>query len=498
MIDDVSFQYVAGVHPVGRKPPEQTRRDLITGEPIGMARAWDGIQENDDETSRDYWRHAGRLTNDLLVEHLQTLQDRSSDEFLGNPIVEGVIARHVVDTVGDDAPALSVDCEDWEDEKAATAYATAVESIWREVADEPTTDGESSLADWIGTALAEDWLSGGTTDLLESDPDVKHPIKTRLQSIDIARLQTPPGEANNSNVLLGIERSRLGRPRRYFFADNPDGLSYGVNFTPVAADRVVHGYLKRRRGLARGYPLLSGLLGLTSEIRQLDRSVIDVAMNAAMLGVFAYTTSEMAEAASEEELKKPLKFRRKGIPFIPSHWQLDAVQSHNPGPDLQMRRELTAQAGRPAAMPGLSVNMDASGHNYSSARFDDRGYVRSIGKWRNHCERRRLNPYAKRVILEAEFRGLVPMRLGPVKLSWQWRQTAGIDPLKDALAQAKRLENRTTSPIRTAAEEGNDFEKLAKEWRRAIDILQKYDLPLELAGTPMDEKQLAESLKNDN
>lgn len=480
-MSDLSFEYVAGVFPVDKPKPVETRRDLFTGEPIGYARAWDVLPENDDETSRDYWRHSGRATNELLVDYLRTLQDRAADEYLSNPTVEGVIAKHVVDVVGEDAPTLSVEPLDWDDDDAAREYADAVERLWREVADAPTADGEDSFADWIGTALVEDWISGGTIDRIVKDDDVDHPIKSRLQSIDILRLQTPSNKINGK-TLLGIERNRYGRPVAYHFSDDVDPFNFGAKFARVPAREIIHGYLKRRRGLVRGYPLLAGVLSASSELRQLDQAVVDAAFNAAMMSVFAYTTSEMADLPDQDELAKPIKLNRRGITRMPAHYQLDTLQSHNSGPDPAFRRELAARTGRPAAMPGLAVNMDASGHNYSSARFDDRGYVRAIGKWRKHCERRRINPYVNRVALEAELRGLVPRRRGAVSLVWQWKQPAGIDPVKDAMAQAKRLENLSTSPLRVAAEEGNDFEQIAREWRRALDILDKYSLPIQFGG----------------
>lgn len=480
-MSDLEFQYVAGVHPVAESNDEPRAQ---------LGRAWDAV-EPDDPTNQEYWRHAGRLTNELLVENLRVLQDRSSDEYLGNPIVEGVIAKHVVDVVGDDAPRLSVVAE-WgeENEELAADYSNAFESLWKEVADEPTTDGEDSFGDWIGTALTEDWLSGGTTDRIVSDPDVSHPIRSRLQSIDILRRETPPERANDPNTLLGIRRTPLGRPVTYYFADNVDNLSYGAKFDAVPAREIIHGFLKRRRGLVSGYPLLSGVLGASAELRQLDQSVVDAAFNAALMSVFAYTTSDLVDTPTTSELSEPIKFKRRGVTRLPAHYQLNTLQAQRQGLDTGLRKEFASKIGRPAAMPGLSVNMDASGHNYSSARFDDRPYVRAVGKWRRHCERRRMNPYTSRVAREAELRGLIPPRLGPVRFVWQWQQSAGIDPVKDANAAKIRLGNFSTSPFKTASEEGNDFEQNVKEWAKAREILTKHGLgDLVIAGLAPEPEQ---------
>jgi capsid protein len=479
MSDDFGqSQFVAGVHPVGPRvtspPADRVVRSLSTREPIDFGRAWDVLPENDEFEEQQHWRHAGRMTNELLVEWLRTLQDRCSDEFLGNPTVEGVIARHAVDVVGEKGPPLQVECVNWPDEQAAKAWADAAEKLWREVADAPTADGEDSWADWIAQSLAEDWLSGGTTDQIVFDAEVDHPIKTRLHSIDIMRLQTPPEKVHDPDTMLGITRNKFGRPTTYHFMKTVDPLNWSFEFdAPVPAAEVIHGYIRRRRGLLRGYPLLSGTLATAAAIRDLDQNIIDLVQTAAMLNVFAYTTSDLVDPVSKEEIEKnPIKLRRRGVTHVPPHMQLDSIQAHMPTPQYtDMRRERTGDIGRPAAMPGLTVHMDASGHNYSSARFDDRGYWRANARWQGFCARRRMNPYVHAVLREAETSGLLPPRQGEIRLNWQWPKSEGVDQQKEAMARRQRMQNFSASPIMVAAEEGADLERVIADNARFHDML---------------------------
>jgi hypothetical protein len=152
--------------------------------------------------------------------------------------------------------------------------------------------------------------------------------------------------------------------------------------------------------------------------------------------------------------------------------QLDSIQAHMPTPQYtDMRRERTGDIGRPAAMPGLTVHMDASGHNYSSARFDDRGYWRANARWQGFCARRRMNPYVHAVLREAETSGLLPPRQGEIRLNWQWPKSEGVDQQKEAMARRQRMQNFSASPIMVAAEEGADLERVIADNARFHDML---------------------------
>ncbi len=485
-MSDFAFHFDAGMHlscQANQKAINDTLRNLVTHEPIGDLRAWDVLPENDEYEEQQHWRHAGRLTNDLLVEHLRTLQDRSSDEYLGNPTVEGVIAKHVVDAVGSNGPTIQIECIDWPDEEYAKRWAEDAERLWREVADAPTADGEDSFAEWIGQSLIEDWLSGGTTDEIVQDLDVDHPIKTRLFPIDILRLQTPPEKAQDPDTLLGITRNRFGRPLRYHFTQQEDPTQFDFNFAPpVPASRVIHGFIKRRRTLVRGYPLMSGTLATAAAIRDLDQNIIDLVQTAAMLNVFAYTTSDLVDAPNKDDIEKtPIKLKRRGVTHVPAQYQLDSIQAHQPTPQYsEMRRERSGDIGRPAAMPGLSVHMDASGHNYSSARFDDRGYWRANERWQGFCGRMRIKPYVMQVLREGEDKQLLLPRQGSIRINLQWNKSDGVDPMKEGLARHQRMQNLSASPQMVAAEEGTDIERVIADIKRFYDMLTGSGLPDDL------------------
>ncbi len=101
---------------------------------------------------------------------------------ISNPIVEGVIAKHRIDLVGDSGPRLQIETIGWPNAKEASEYAKEAEALFAEVAEAPTADGEESFADWLGQGVDELWISGGTIDQIVFDPDVSHEIKTRVFS----------------------------------------------------------------------------------------------------------------------------------------------------------------------------------------------------------------------------------------------------------------------------------------------------------------------------
>ncbi len=193
-----------------------------------------------------------------------------------------------------------------------------------------------------------------------------------------------------------------------------------------------------------------------------------------------YSASDLV--AEPEKCPDTFKVNRRGVTRIPQGWTPQTIENNQPPPQYkEFRHERTRDVGRPAAMPQLAVQMDASGHNYSSARFDDRGYWRANDRIRRMMEIKRINPYTDRVLREGEALKLIRRRRGKIKLTWQWSQAESIDPEKDAKARAQRLKNMTTSPIRACREESVEFEQICKEFAEARDVLERYNLPLELA-----------------
>ncbi len=99
-------------------------------------------------------------------------------------------------------------------------------------------------------------------------------------------MRTPPQYASDADVLMGIRRSKYGRPLNYYIANQIGQNLYqdwNTKFADVPAFRIMHMYYRRRVGQACGIPWLASTLASMSELRHYDQAVMDVAQTAAML-----------------------------------------------------------------------------------------------------------------------------------------------------------------------------------------------------------------------
>jgi len=448
------------------------------------ARNWEAADTT--EENKHQWLQAdGRSINEILVESLHDVIARATLEARRNPTVEGVIKSHACDVVGDEGPGLQMMTDD-------DAWNREAEAVWGEIAGQIDGSGQLSLGEWLRQDMYQSWISGDMICQIVDDKEAGTVVKTRVHPINPMRLRSPYVGNTISGLMLGVERNNLNRPRGYHFVDEVRD-EYGFvswKSTRIPAQDILHFFESLEPGQVRGWPRIASCLQAVSDLREYDSAVLDAAKVQAMMAVIMSTTNPNAEP---DETPGDLRLKRQGITRAPVGWNLNSLQTSHPNANnSEFRKERSRDLGRPAGMPLMQIRLDSSGHNYSSARFDAQTYQKANRIIQGSLGRHRVYPVINLVLVEAMQKGILrPKLFSRNEVKFRWPQPPHVDPVKEAMAERIRMENRTLSPQDACSSYNLDFDKVAKDWALANKILQDNGMPPLLGGIPTDLADLA-------
>lgn len=449
------------------------------------------------ETSRLNEAHWQTATNqhinfDLEID-LPTLWARCVYEASNNPLIEGVIETHITDMIGENGPSCQIEPkQSKEDSKEWAAYTDEAESFLYDLCETGwDLHGELPLSDMLALWLWSEWTLG---DIIgqEVTNESQSGVRVRINPIDPRRLQSPWGmgfgQFGSTNIALGVQRDPTGRRTNYWFTEPKDQVLYSSQARPIDARWIYHDYRRREIGQVRGVPLLGGCLQVVADLRDFDIQVLDAARTAADFAAIAYTTAPEAGFANVNE-STPI--RRRRISHLPPGWQLTQLTPQHPSTKyIEFRRERLREIGRAVAMPLMTILLDASEHNYSSARMDGQNYQRVLRRSQKRIERKILNRFAYTALQEAEDRGIIRRRPGSIRALWMWDPIPHVDPDKEAKADERQMRNYQLDPYTAARRANREFEVIARRWQRANTYLSSLGLPpvgATIAAPPLPE-----------
>lgn len=313
--------------------------------------------------------------NDWLNDKLSTLRARVIYEERQNPTVTGAINTLSDDVVGPDGPTPEV-------QSSSKPFNDAAERVWRAWFAAPTfrpnVSGASVLRGWVedlprcGEFLAR----------IGTDEAAEGPVKLRLRLNHPRDLASPIDQSGDTRMVMGVEFEtvELERPLRYWINKrSSDG--YRMEVEPWPAELVVHEFVGKEAVQARGWPWLTSALSTAADTRDFGDQVLDGARLAADMSVLLYT-----DDATENSMQAlpSSTFQRRTIRMAPPGWKPYTVAaSQPPAQYAEYMAEQERKIGAPLSMPLMILRRDASGHNYSSARFDGQGYGRFVRKTQN-------------------------------------------------------------------------------------------------------------------
>lgn len=459
-------------------PPLPTRtRAAAANERFESHPAWGGNtrQFESGDTHRlnqAHWQNATDSEINLwLRDKLALLRARSTYEARNNGMLAGVADTIVEDTVGPDGPMLEVQSDDPE-------YNAALEEVWREFWRAPTFKPNVS-----GTQLLKLWIrnlprAGEFLAVIGTDRNAEGPVQMRIRPVHPRRLQSPSGDAGNPRMMMGIEHDRNDRPTRYWISET-DGLT--TTHVPYSPDDIIHEFILDEDGQSRGFPWFVPALGPAADLRDYDDDVQHASRRAARSNGMMYTEHPDAPVwtAPETYTEEPGQ-----IAMAPPGWkplEFTATQPAAQYPDYRAERQ--RESGRPFNMPLLMVRLDASKHNYSSARLDTQGWARKvegIQDWISGTPESvgTLSRLVWMVAAEARF-SIPALRKKPkgAILNWTWPKRPHVDPKKEADAEIAALEAGTTSLVDICQQRGTTIDRHAASLKRSIEAFEAAGIP---------------------
>jgi len=175
--------------------------------------------------------------------------------------------------------------------------------------------------------------------------------------------------------------------------------------------------------------------------------------------------------------------------------QLKAEQPTTTYPDF--KRELLSEIGRALQVPVNLVSGDSAKHNYASGRLDCQEFHKMIRLDQQAAGIAVMRPifyawFDEYAALERSQGRQTPKR--PV-VTFQWDGFEHVDPVKEADAQAIRLQSMTTTLADEYAKMGRDWEDALIQRKRELDKMRELGLtPEQVAPPPADRK----TRKNDD
>jgi hypothetical protein len=131
----------------------------------------------------------------------------------------------------------------------------------------------------------------------------------------------------------------------------------------------------------------------------------------------------------------------------------------------------------------MIINLDSSKHSYSSCRFDNQPYWRSIMTCQGWLGRIGLDRCEYTVMREAELAGELPEAPDDVEHSWGWIKAPHVDPTKESTAEREYLQNGTVTWSEAIVAHGKDPDKVLKQREGDAKRLKAAGLP-EIPGIP--------------
>ncbi len=446
-----------------------------------------------------HWRDAtDESVNSWLADRLPIIRARSAYERRQNAMLAGVVKSHADSIVGRSGPTLQVITED-------AGYAEALERVWRQWFSAPTHLPNVSGSAWLKMNIRSLWDNGEYLAQIINDPQARGPVKMRLRPLSPRLLATPAPMTGQPNMFMGIRFDRLGRPTQYyvFAPDGREGIGWetGVaagNYRPIPPRLMIHEFLAEEPDQARGVPWSNPALIPAADLRDYDQHVGDAAE--AMTDNAAVMVSNHLDAAFFD-VPETMEVERRVMRMAPPGWDMKfapAVQPPVQYPDYRAERQ--RDFGRHVGMPLVTVRMDASGHNYSSARLDtqagamaDAGYQAWISGDAQNTGL--LNRLVDLVATEARFSvPALSARPADVRYEWTWPVRPHVDPKKEAEAEAIGLQNLTVDLSDALAARGTSLDAHIEKLKRSKKLLVEADLPLPAEWVKSPSPQLADAV----
>jgi len=443
------------------RPP----RKALTAVPARRAAAkYDAAQTTAD--NRRHWANADGLSATAAgsVAVRKTLRNRARYEVANNSYAAGIMATLANDVVGT-GPRLQMGTASNDINRIReTLFASWAKAV--------------GLAEKLRTMRLARAQDGEAFMLLTTNPDLRHSIKLFPVVIEADQIASPNLMQNllqlSGDIVDGITFDSNGEPKTYTMLDKHPGAAAALisrTFTEIPAASMIHWFKKGRPGQRRGISELTPALPLFAQLRRYTLAVIGAAEAVADIAVVMKTTMPSGEEAAEVEPMTEIEYAARMATFMPEGWEPFQIKAEQPSTTYaDFKKEILNEIARCIPMPYNVAVGNSAGYNYASGRLDKQAYYKFIRVDQSSAEAVVLDPLLRAFAEEASKVYAFIDKQYAWPHQWFWDGTEHVDPVKEAVAQSKRLESNTTTLATEYARNGKDWEteleQIARERKR--------------------------------
>lgn len=439
------------------------------------------------------WATNVETANNTLKVSLRELRARSRDLERNNPHVTKFFKTAEKNILGKDGIRLQMRVTD--PGGGVDEFANRIiEEAWARWCKKGsvTMCGGLSFRQAEGLFLRSVMRDGAGLVRLVSGNRVRNPFKFALHFLEVDHIDHDLEKwGDGTRIQMGIEHDEWMRALNYYILQDHPGDHYqGRKSQAIAAENVLHGFIRERAGQLHGVPWLAQAI---IRLRMLDgyeeAELVAARAGAAKMGFLIDQEGEDYDGDDEAADGAVLSdFEAGTIERLPPGFDFKGFDPQHPnsGFDAFVKGILRSVAS------GLDISYagftgDLTQVNFSSIRqgeIADRDAWRMLQGWmvqEFHA------PIFERWLEWAMATGqLAPLRSGSFdkynKPFWQGRGWQWVDPLKDAQANLARYEQRTKSLSEIASEEGRDLEEVVQQIKRDKALLEANGLQPEDAA----------------
>jgi len=401
-----------------------------------FANGFNAIKSN----RRDGLSYQSGTADYFMRDDREELVDQSRSYDRNHPIYESVINRAVDNILGAKGFTLNA-------QTPSKEVNTLIETeLWKDFAMYPEVMGVHTWREVEAIILRDTIVAG---DILAN----KVRSKGQLQLIESERISSPFSE---KNVEQGVEKSRIGKPLRYWVETKSDTYSSGTYDQINARDCIFVANLMKRSSATRGIP---ALVSSFPNLHRINDILDSEAIAWQLLARFAISITRK-EGGSENSTEDPqgdsdtsgdVTTRINDVDQGTMFWgeegeEIKGIQQDRPASNFpESIRMYIRLLANPLGIPLELALLDWSQTNYSSARASLIQADLVFEGWQRLLIRQFHTRVYKWKVGEWMRKGLIPNDKAYLKHEWITPPFPWVDPEKEAKAVGLMLDRNLTT-----------------------------------------------------
>jgi len=413
-----------------------------------------------------------------LDEHTQSeLREIARDMSRNNPVIKGMLKTERDGVVGQSAKVQARSGDNKFDED--------IEAAWKErmLLSRCDLTGRFNFNQLLRKAYLSYRRDGDFFCLFADDG---------IQPVEGEQVGTPWGKAQpeHYDIINGVAVSKqtkkiigyyIGTPNKYGYIEADAWKNY-------PAEAVHHMFNPDRFSHSRGEPALTAAMEWIDKISgYIDAELVAAKVNACF-SMFvsreapfdmpdAYTSGVESGGTDPDTGERYEKISPGTVMYGQINEKATPIGQMRPGSQFgEFVSKMLAFVGRPIGMPLMLITLDYSGATFMNARI---AYQQVQRIWENEQEDV-VKPFVARAykwfidqLVKEDKKFDRPGKYSHETICTRWPY---VDPLKEAMADAKQLENKTTNRTQICARQGLEFGEVVEKLKSEEDLLKEKGL----------------------